>query len=354
MGANSPSGGSIDSEKIAIFQQFQTLVKNAEYAFSTKNDVHSNANKRVGGRIDWDCFVALAKIGDEKYPVVFKIRTIDNDIRSQIYEMATKKEADGSHDHGQQNKPLDALSDYGVVPSTSNGEIVSQDGDSVKRSDSDIAQIESVISEASRDKEEMYSDFDGQEAPKNVQQEIKFSTSFNEEYMDAAIARNEKLGNVDAGLLNQAAKDRAAVAKLMRQLQADKKIGLPEDILGNTFFADSSYGGSEENTTICPRSLASEAFMDAVSDYIGRPLTVAEQIYISQDLQGRTATPECLYCYVATDRKAYREFLGRYIQQRDDVLGKIKAGQSDMEKLYQEFLDGPSWMVTNTPYCAGG
>ena len=233
-------------------------------------------------------------------------------------------------------------------------ESISQDGDSVKRSDSDIAQIESVISEARRDKEEMYSDFDGQEAPKNVQQEIKCSTRFNEEYMDAAIARNEKLGNVDAGLLNQAAKDRAAVAKLMRQLQADKKIGLPEDILGNTFFADSSYGGSEENTTICPRSLASEAFMDAVSDYIGRPLTVAEQIYISQDLQGRTATPECLYCYVATDRKAYREFLGRYIQQRDDVLGKIKAGQSDMEKLYQEFLDGPSWMVTNTPYCAGG
>ena len=80
-----------------------------------------------------------------------------------------------------------------VLAAIPNGDMVSQDGDSVKRSDSDIAQIESVISEASRDKEEMYSDFDGQEAPKNVQQEIKCSTRFNEEYMDAAIARNEKL-----------------------------------------------------------------------------------------------------------------------------------------------------------------
>lgn len=70
---------------------------------------------------------------------------------------------------------------------------VPQPAQVVKRSDSDIAQIESVISEARRDKEEMYSDFDGQEAPKNVQQEIKCSTRFNEEYMDAAIARNEKL-----------------------------------------------------------------------------------------------------------------------------------------------------------------
>ncbi len=58
----------------------------------------------------------------------------DSDIRSQIYETATKKEVDGSHDHGQQDKPLDALSTYGVVPSTLDGEIVAQDGDSVKRS----------------------------------------------------------------------------------------------------------------------------------------------------------------------------------------------------------------------------
>ena len=26
-------------------------------------------------------------------------------------------------------------------------------------------------------------------------------------------------------------------------------------------------------------------------------------------MQNRTANPECVYCYVATDRKAYREFL---------------------------------------------
>lgn len=122
-GVNHSVGGDIKSDKVAIFQQFKDLVKKAEYVFSTKNDIHSNANKTIGGRIDWDCFVALAKIGDKKYPVVFKIRTIDQDVRSQIYEMATKKEVDSSHDHGQREKPLDELPDYGVVPSTSKNSI---------------------------------------------------------------------------------------------------------------------------------------------------------------------------------------------------------------------------------------
>jgi len=113
---------------------------------------------------------------------------------------------------------------------------------------------------------------------------------------------------------------------------------------GNTYFANSSYDGSEENTSICPRSLASEAFVDAVSEYLGRPLTVEEQIYISQDLQGRTLTPECLYCYVATDRKEYRAFLGEYVKQRDAVLEKLKADPnadvSRSGKLYNEFRSG--------------
>lgn len=134
-GVNHSVGGTITSDKAAIFEQFKTLVKNAVYAFSTKNDVHSNANKAIKGRIDWDCFVALAKIGNVKYPVIFKIRTIDSDVRSQIYEMATKKEADGSHDHGQREKPLDELPDYGVVPSTSKNSIRNS-GQDVKQKNS--------------------------------------------------------------------------------------------------------------------------------------------------------------------------------------------------------------------------
>lgn len=204
------------------------------------------------------------------------------------------------------------------------------------------AAVEAEIAPASNVKESVYTKFGGK-TPQNVQQEILASTRYNSEFMQKAEEENKKSNKVPTSVLQQAKKDRYAVAMKMRELQADKSIGLPEDILGNTYIANSSYDGTEENTTICPRSLASEAFMDAVSEYLGRPLTVAEQVYISQDLQGRSTTPECLYCYVATDRKAYREFLGSYIEQRDAVLKKISSKNSDTSrsgKIYQEFLDG--------------
>lgn len=201
-------------------------------------------------------------------------------------------------------------------------------------------QIEQVISPANATSEAVYTKQNGNSVPTDPKGEVQHSIKMDDQFMSLAISKNKL---VDAETMKQAKKDRAAVASIMKRLQAEKKVGLPEDVEGNTFFADSSYGGSEENTTICPRSLASEAFMDAVSEYLGRPLSVSEQIYISQDLQGRTTTPECLYCYVATDRKAYREFLGSYIQQRDSVIEKLKAGDADTTRsgsLYQEFLNG--------------
>lgn len=60
--------------------------------------------------------MAVAQIGDEAYPVAFKIRTIDMDVRSQIYEIAATKETGGTHEGGQRQKQLDAHSDYGVAP----------------------------------------------------------------------------------------------------------------------------------------------------------------------------------------------------------------------------------------------
>lgn len=201
-------------------------------------------------------------------------------------------------------------------------------------------QIEQVISPANATSEAVYTKQNGNSVPTDPKGEVQHSIKMDDQFMALAISKNKL---VDAETMKQAKKDRAAVASIMKRLQAEKKVGLPEDVEGNTFFADSSYGGSEENTTICPRSLASEAFMDSVSEYLGRPLSVSEQIYISQDLQGRTTTPECLYCYVATDRKAYREFLGSYIQQRDSVIEKLKAGNADTSRsgsLYQEFLNG--------------
>lgn len=169
--------------------------------------------------------------------------------------------------------------------------------------------------------------------------EVQFSLREDERLMSNAIAANGA-GNVPANVLNKAKTDRTKVAEFMRDDSRD--LNLPADLMGNTFFSDAAYGGTEENTTVCPRSIGADAFLDAVSDKIGRPLTVAEQVLISQDVIGAAniKDPQCIYCYVAADRAAYREYLGRYIEQRDGVIDALKSGETDMDALYQKFLDG--------------
>lgn len=178
----------------------------------------------------------------------------------------------------------------------------------------------------------------------DTKNEVQYSLSRDTELSDKAISMNMDKLFVEAETMTAAKELRERIASRMNDIKDRGLVALPEDVEGNTYIANSSYDGTEENTTICPRSLASEAFVDAVSEYLGRPLTVEEQIYISQDLQGRSLTPECTYCYVATDRKAYRAFLGDYISQRDAVLQKVKenpnADFSEKGVLYQEFLNG--------------
>ena len=177
----------------------------------------------------------------------------------------------------------------------------------------------------------------------NREQELIFSLSNDTKYADAGIALNKSNGYVAEEVMEAQKLMRERVANRLREM-SEKGVALPEDMEGKTDIANSSYDVTEENTTICPRSLSSEAFVDAVSEYIGRPLTVEEQIYISQDLQGRSMTPECTYCYVATDRKAYRAFLGEYVKQRDAVIEELKiapnADTSRSGELYKEFLNG--------------
>lgn len=179
----------------------------------------------------------------------------------------------------------------------------------------------------------------------DMKEETIYSLTNNQKFMDKAIEQNRKTGSVSESVMLEAKASREKVATRLTKIRDEGKVAIPEDVEGNTFFGNSAYGGSEENTTICPRSLAAEAFVDAVSELVGRPLTWEEQIYISQDLQqpGRTLTPECIYCYVATDRKAYRVFLGEYIKQRDAVIDAYKNGNTDTARsgsLYQEFLNG--------------
>ena len=105
---------------------------------------------------------------------------------------------------------------------------------------------------------------------------------------------------------------------------------LPEERYGgkdakSTIFANGSYGKTMENTLKCIRTLAYNEFTDDVKRVLGRPLTQKESFLASQMVYDIAADPQCMYCYVSLDRKAYDEFLLRYIKQRDEVLDKFRA-----------------------------
>ena len=129
-GINHSVGGFASPRKAAAFEVFCDLVKNSEYAYSAKNDQHSNNNVKIHGRIDWDYFVTAATISGEPYPVVFKIRSIDTDVRSQVYEIAMKNETGYSHGAGDQENLTDGQPNYGATPVSE--EMIPQEGSGVK------------------------------------------------------------------------------------------------------------------------------------------------------------------------------------------------------------------------------
>lgn len=119
---------------------------------------------------------------------------------------------------------------------------------------------------------------------------------------------------------------------------------LPEDKVGKTLVKNGSYDVSVENTTICVRTLAYNAFVDMVSEKIGRPLTQMESFLVSQKLYEIAKEPQCLYCYVSLDRKAYNDMVLRYIDQRDAAIEAYeRAGRPEITRdsqLYKDFLAG--------------
>lgn len=171
--------------------------------------------------------------------------------------------------------------------------------------------------------------------PVDVDTEIRYSIEFDQQFMDKAEQQNG--GRVSQEVMDQARKDRAEIAEFLSKNR--EKLSLPPDVMGNTQFGDSSYGLTEENTTVCIRSMAADDLMDAIAEHLGRPLTVEDTIIVSQELFNFTDKPECLYCYVAMDRKANRQYLGRYIQQRDTALKDLESGMP-VKQAYEKFLDG--------------
>lgn len=130
---------------------------------------------------------------------------------------------------------------------------------------------------------------------------------------------------------------------MLPYLDKDNTLGrhyLPEEVLGTTIFSDSSYGKSVENTTICFRTLAYIDFTNEIKKRIGRPLTVQESFLASQMLYDIAKEPQCLYCYVSLDRKAYDEFLGKYLKQRDGVLKAFGELSSEEQTKIVEALRG--------------
>lgn len=191
-------------------------------------------------------------------------------------------------------------------------------------------------------------EFDANETMQNVQDdaanEAQYSLNLDSQLTDAAIKKNAKLKdgqkNVSDETLQAARQIRTELQQFM--LENADNLHLPEDKLGQTVFSNSSYGKTVENSLICPRTMALDYLMDEISDTLGRPLTVAEQTYISQDVIGmaQLKEPQCAYCYVAADRAAYREYLGDYINQRDAVLEKYRSGSMTRDALYADFLNG--------------
>ena len=158
--------------------------------------------------------------------------------------------------------------------------------------------------------------------PIDGEDEIKWSLARNEELQEKAEELNKRTGNVDADVMAQAKDARSEIKAFM--VENGEIMHLPADIEGNTFFKDAAYGGSEESTSVCIRSMAVQALMDAVAKDLGRPLTVEDTLVISQDVAGYTDKPECYYCYVAQDRRAIRDYLSQYMSKREDVLAEMQ------------------------------
>ena len=173
----------------------------------------------------------------------------------------------------------------------------------------------------------------------DAEAEVKHSIRLDERFGTEAQRINQANGFISAATLKQALADRKVIRDIFLDPANRDLLKLPPDIEGDTFVSDASYGGTEENTTVCIRSMAAQALMDLISQNLGRPLTVQDTLLISQEIAGLTDRPECYYCYVATDRRAYRDFLGQYLAQRDEVVKKYQNG-ADKDELYTEFLGG--------------
>lgn len=159
---------------------------------------------------------------------------------------------------------------------------------------------------------------------------IDYSLNHNEEIIEAQqkYAKKKGYAGVDPKVFETAQQQMADFARIMREAMAKNPNVVPLETdanLGEVLIKDASYGVSVENWTKCIRALAYDEIVNFVSDKIGRPLNVEESFLVSQMLYDIAVDPQCLYCYVALDRKSYNEMVLRYIDQRDELIKKYEA-----------------------------
>ena len=153
-----------------------------------------------------------------------------------------------------------------------------------------------------------------------------------------ATAYNDRHKNVHNAILKVGIESMYEMAETMLPYLGQEGI-LPPDIPGKTIFKNGSYGKTGENTTLCVRTLTYEDFKNRVAEEVGRPLTVSESLLVSQKIYDIATDPQCIYCYVAADRKAYDGYLGEYWKSMDKYIKAMRKG-GDSKALYTEYLAG--------------
>lgn len=120
-GLNHASKYNNNKDKAALFEKFIELAGSSIYSYSTIQDKkHSSASENINENAYWDSFLSVAHLGDKNYNVIFSVRSIDSDVRGQIYDSWIKKEANASHDAGTQNDSANGQSNYGSQIASNN------------------------------------------------------------------------------------------------------------------------------------------------------------------------------------------------------------------------------------------
>ena len=121
VGLNHASKNNNNKEKAALFNQFIKLAGSSIYSYSTVQDkMHSVASANIAEKSYWDSFLSVACFEDVYYNVIFSFRSIDSDVRGQIYDSWIKKEANASHGVGTQNESANELPNYGSQIASTN------------------------------------------------------------------------------------------------------------------------------------------------------------------------------------------------------------------------------------------